>query len=158
MALNMFLKVGTIKGETTDPDHPGWIDALAWSWGESNSGSTHVSPPAPGAVSIQDLSVTTYLDKAAPLLMAACAAGTIFTTATLSVVTIGATPIEILRYKMDTVLVSSVSNGGSGGEDRFTQNISLNYSKITWTYVPVVGGVAGTPIIRSWNILTGGPT
>jgi type VI secretion system secreted protein Hcp len=155
MALNMFLKVGTIKGESADPDHQDWLDALAWSWGESNSGNTHVSPPASGTASLQDLSITTYLDKAAPLLMAACAAGTIFTAATLVAVAPGTTPIEVLRYKMDTVLVSSISNGGSSGEDRFTQSISLNYAKITWTYVPVVGGVAGTPISRSWNNVTG---
>ena len=30
----------------------------------------------------------------------------------------------------------SVSSGGSGGEDRLTENISLNFAKFDYKYVP----------------------
>ena len=35
---------------------------------------------------------------------------------------------------MNDVLVSSVSTGGSGGEDRLTENISLNFRKVKYSY------------------------
>ena len=38
MAIDMFLKLSGISGDSTDPTYPGWISVLAWSWGESNSG------------------------------------------------------------------------------------------------------------------------
>ena len=41
MAVDMFLKIGDIKGESADDKHAGEIDVLAWSWGMSQSGTTH---------------------------------------------------------------------------------------------------------------------
>jgi type VI secretion system secreted protein Hcp len=42
MAMDMFIKIDTLKGESVDKTHAGEIDVLAWSWGVSNSGSAHV--------------------------------------------------------------------------------------------------------------------
>ena len=39
MAVDMFLKLDGIKGESKDSKHSGEIEILAWSWGLSNSGS-----------------------------------------------------------------------------------------------------------------------
>ena len=38
MAMDMFISIGDIKGESEDKTHKGKIDVLAWSWGMSNSG------------------------------------------------------------------------------------------------------------------------
>ena len=35
---------------------------------------------------------------------------------------------------MTGVLVTSVSTGGSGGEDRLTENLTLNFSKVKTQY------------------------
>ena len=37
---------------------------------------------------------------------------------------------------MEEVLVTSVSEGGSGGEDGQTENITLNFAKVKVEYVP----------------------
>ena len=42
MAADIFLKIGDIKGESTDDKHKDTIDVLAWSWGVNQSGSMHV--------------------------------------------------------------------------------------------------------------------
>jgi type VI secretion system secreted protein Hcp len=34
------------------------------------------------------------------------------------------------------VFITSVSTGGSGGEDRLTENVSLNFSKVNVDYTP----------------------
>ena len=39
MAVDMFLKIGDILGESVDKTHKDEIDVLAWSWGASNTGS-----------------------------------------------------------------------------------------------------------------------
>ena len=82
MAVDMFLKLGTIKGEATDPGHIGWIDVLAFSWGESNPGEP--GGISGGKVNIQDVSLTKYIDKATVPILLDCAAGTLITDATWS--------------------------------------------------------------------------
>lgn len=42
MAVDMFLKLEGISGESKDSSHKGEIDILAWSWGMTNSGTAHV--------------------------------------------------------------------------------------------------------------------
>ena len=41
MAVDMFLKLDGVNGESKDKTHKLDIDVLAWSWGMSNSGSAH---------------------------------------------------------------------------------------------------------------------
>jgi hypothetical protein len=48
MAVDMFLTLDGVKGESEDKNHPKQIGVLSWSWGMSRSGSAHVGggPPA----------------------------------------------------------------------------------------------------------------
>jgi type VI secretion system secreted protein Hcp len=48
----------------------------------------------------------------------------------------GQEPLEYLVINMKNVLVTSVSTGGSGGEDRLTENVTLNFSEVEWNYTP----------------------
>jgi type VI secretion system secreted protein Hcp len=41
MAVDMFIKIGDLKGESQDQKHKDEIDLLSWSWGISNNGSAH---------------------------------------------------------------------------------------------------------------------
>lgn len=138
MALDMFLNLGDdIKGESKDGDakHKGTIDILAWSWGMSNSGSTHMgSGSGAGKANFQDISVTKYIDKASCPIMFACASGQHIEKATLTVRKAGGTPVEYFVITLTNVLVSSYSTGGSGGEDRLTENVSLNFGQVAIEY------------------------
>jgi type VI protein secretion system component Hcp len=42
MAVDMFIKIDSVDGETQDSKHKKEIDVLSWSWGMTNSGSAHV--------------------------------------------------------------------------------------------------------------------
>ena len=154
MAVDMFLKIDTVDGESRDSKHSKEIDVLAWSWGMSNSGSAHVGGGAgAGKVNVQDLSVTKYVDSSSPKLMKACADGSHFDEATLTVRKAGGNPVEYIKVKMTEVFVTSVSTGGSGGEDRLTENVSLNFAKVNVDYTPQdAKGAAGTAIPFGWNI------
>lgn len=137
MAVDMFIKIGDISGESRDKTHAGKIDVLAWSWGVSNSGTTHTGGGGgAGKANVQDLSFTKYVDKASPPLLLASMKGTHYDEATLIVRKAGGTPLEYLKITLTEVLVTSVSTGGSGGEDRLTENVSLNFAKIKYVYQP----------------------
>jgi type VI secretion system secreted protein Hcp len=136
MAVDMFLKLAGCKGEAQDKKHKEEIDVLAWSWGMSQSGTMHTGGGGGGGkVSVQDISLTKYIDKASPVLMQYCSVGKQFTDAVLTVRKAGGdNPLEYLVLTMKDVIVTSLSTGGSGGEDRLTENVCLNFSQYKVEY------------------------
>jgi type VI secretion system secreted protein Hcp len=154
MAVDMFIKIGDLKGESKDATHKTEIDVLAWSWGVSNSGSAHTGGGAgAGKANVQDLSLTKYVDLASPDLLLACCNGKHFPEATLTVRKAGETPLEYLKIKLTEVLITSVSTGGSGGEDRLTENVTLNFAKVNLDYIEQTekGAQGGKPKM-GWDI------
>ena len=139
MAVDMFMKIGDIVGESDDKKHPKSIDVLAWSWGMSNSGTTHQGGGGvAGKANVQDLSFTKYTDASSHVLLLHCSNGTHVPTAKLTVRKAGGkgAPIEYIKIEMTEVLITSVSCGGSGGEDRLTENVTLNFAKVKYEYTP----------------------
>jgi type VI secretion system secreted protein Hcp len=136
MAVDMFLIIeGEIEGESKDSTHTGAIDVLAWSWGLSNSGTFHTGGGGgAGKANFQDISVTKWVDNASAELMKYCASGDHFATAKLIVRKAGKTPLEYIVIEMTKVMITSVSTGGSGGEEQLTENISLNFAEVKYSY------------------------
>lgn len=148
MAVDMFMNMGAIKGESRDKIQgpKGDIDVLAWSWGMSQSGTTHMGGGGgSGKASFQDLSFTKYIDSATNALMTALATGDHQDTVVLTVRKAGDGQQKYILITMEQVLVTSISTGGSGGEDRLTENVTLNFGKVTFAYTPqdAKGTVAG---------------
>ncbi len=154
MAVDMFLKIEGVDGESTDSSHKGEIDILAWSWGLSQSGTTHMGGGGAGKVNVQDISVTKWIDKASPNLMKYCCNGKHFKEALLTVRKAGEKPLEYIKIKLNDLIISSVSTGGSGGEDRLTENVTLNFGKVGFEYQPqkADGSKDGGAIPMVWNI------
>jgi type VI secretion system secreted protein Hcp len=154
MAVDMFIKLEGIKGESQDKTHKDTIDVLAWSFGASNSGSTHMGGGSgSGKANFQDISITKYIDKSSPVLMMHCANGKHISEATLTCRKAGEKPLEYLIINMKDIIVSSVSLGGSGGEDRLTENVSLNFGSFKYKYVEQTkaGGEGAKPDMK-WDI------
>jgi type VI secretion system secreted protein Hcp len=154
MAVDMFIKITGLAGESTDKTHKEEIDVLAWSWGASQSGTTHAGTGAgAGKANFQDISFTKWIDKSSPLLLMSVATGKHITDATLVVRKAGGTPLEYLKIKMENILVSSVSTGGSGGEDRLTENVTLNFAKFDLEYIQQKpDGTGAPPVIAKYDI------
>jgi type VI secretion system secreted protein Hcp len=135
MAVDMFIKIEGIAGESKDKTHKDEIDVLAWSWGVSQSGSFHVGGGGgAGKANFQDLSFTKWIDKSSNLLLKFCATGEHVPEATLIVRKAGTEQLEYINIKMKKLLVTSVSTGGSGGEDRLTENVTLNFADVHFGY------------------------
>jgi type VI secretion system secreted protein Hcp len=67
-------------------------------------------------------------------LQLACCNGKHFKSAKLTVRKAGENPLEYIIVELTECLVTSVSTGGSGGEDRLTENVTLNFSKVHFSY------------------------
>ena len=154
MAVDMFLKIEGIKGESIDAKHPGETDILAWSWGMSNSGTAHMGGGAgAGKVNVQDVSITKYVDSGTPDLMLAACSGKHYAKATLVVRKAGEKPLEYMKITMEDVMITAVSTGGSGGEDRLTENITLNFASVKVIYKPQKkDGSGDADITFGWKI------
>jgi len=154
MAVDMFLKLEGIKGEAQDEKHKDEIDVLAWSWGMHQSGTVHMGSGAgSGKVSVQDLSLTKFVDKSSATLVQHCATGKHITKGKLVVRKAGDKPLEYITIDFDDLIVTNVSTGGSGGDDRLTENVTLNFRQFKYTYkTQNKDGSAGAPVDFGWNI------
>ncbi len=149
MAVDMFLKLDGIDGESIDKSHGKEIDILAWSWGMSQSGTFHSGAGGgAGKANFQDISVTKWVDKASATLMTKIATGDHVPKARLTVRKAGKTPLEYVIIEMEKVMITSYSTGGSGGEDRLTENITLNFAKVHVKYVPQKEDGSGDPEVE----------
>ena len=135
MAVDMFIKIEGIDGESKDDSHKGEIDVLSWSWGASNSGSAHRGGgTGTGKVDFQDVTLVKWVDLSSPLLMLHSANGKHIPEATLVVRKAGDKPLEYMTIKMTNILVTSYQTGGSGGEEALTESVSLNFEKCEYKY------------------------
>lgn len=150
MAVDMFLKLDGVEGESQKEGHTKEMELLSWSWGGHNSGSfQHGSGGGTGRYASNDIAFTKYVDKASPKLFQACTKGTHIDKGILSVRKSGgdAKPYDFLKLTFEHCLVSSHQSGGSSGEDMYTENFTINFSKITFEYFlqdPSKGSVTST--------------
>ena len=137
MASDIFAKIGDIKGESLDDKHKDEIEVLSFSWGVSNAGSI-VSGGGAGAgkATFHDLSFVHHIDKASPVLMQACATGVHLKDATITHRKAGKGQQEFLIVKMNDVIITSVTHGGSSADNGYPENVSLAFAKVDLEYRP----------------------
>jgi type VI secretion system secreted protein Hcp len=155
MATDMYLKIDGVKGESLRDGHKDEIDVLAWSFGGSNPSSIGIGTGGgAGRANLQDISLTKYVDAASPGLFQAMCSGKHFPEGTLSIYKAGGgKPLKYLELKFKEMFPSSVSTGGSGGEDRLTENVTFAFAKVTITYQPQKeDGTSAGNIVGSWDI------
>jgi type VI secretion system secreted protein Hcp len=137
MAVSIFARIGTIRGESQDAKHKDEIEVLSWSWGLANSGTiAHGGGGGAGKASFHDLSLTHHVDKASPLLMKACATGEHIKDATVIVRKAGKGQQEYLVITMTDVIVTSVSTSVSAEGDATIEGVTLAFAKVDLEYKP----------------------
>jgi len=153
-AVDYFLKIDGIEGESTDKAHGKEIDVLSFSWGETNSG-THAGGGGGGAgkVSMQDFHFVMKVNKASPKLFFACASGQHIKEATLTSRKAGGKQEEYLIIKFSDLLISSYQTGGNSGDIVPTDQISFNFSKMQYDYRPQkADGTLDAKISGGWDL------
>ena len=155
MAIDYFMRIDGIPGESVDAKHKGEIDVESWSWGEANPlpAGGHGGGGGAGKVQMQDFHFTTKVSKASPTLMLACASGQHFKNAVLTARKAGKGQQEFLTFSLSDVLVSAYQTGGAEGEVVPADSVSLNFSKIQVEYKQQnPDGSLGASIKAGWDV------
>jgi type VI secretion system secreted protein Hcp len=147
---DMFLKLGNLQGESRDYAHSNEVDVLSWSWNLLQSppmgGSSNTNRPAFGRVSF-----TKFVDSASPGILEACSNGKAVGEGLLTVRTAGPHPQVYCTYSLTNVMVTAQSTGGSGGEDRLTETVGLDFAGMAITYTPVLNPLTQA-FLFGWDI------
>jgi len=153
-AVDMFLKLDGIKGESKDSKHKDEIHIESFSWGLVNQGGSGTGGGGgTGKVSVQDISITKQVDAATPALMLHCSNGKHIKEGLITVRKAGENPVEYLKIKLTDILIAGVQEAGHG-QALLTENVSLNFSKFQVAYQEqgADGKAAGSPVEMGWDI------
>lgn len=136
MAVDMFLKIDGIDGETKDDVHGGSIQLLAFNWGESTPGTfdSALGGMSAGKVMLQEASFTAVDNKAFPKLALSCAQGKHIKDAKVTIRRAGETPQDFHTFTFTDVLVTGLQISAAG--DLPVLNFSLGYGKFETEYKP----------------------
>src|SRR5688572_3255658 len=137
MAVDMFLKLATVDGESTDSKHADSIDLLSWSFAAHQTGTSNTGGGSgAGRVSIQDLTITKKVDKSSPTLFKLCCTGEHLADGALTVRKAGGDALEYMIVKMEHVLVTGYQTTGSDGQDTLVEQVTLNFKRVGIKYTP----------------------
>lgn len=135
---DILLKIDGAPGDSTDAKHPGAIDVLSWSWGESN-GSVETRRGTAPKVCIQDLHFVKQVDSSSAALIMKSMLGEVVPRAELIVRRQGGNggPVDYIRLILQDVIVSSFQTGGSAGSGiPPTEQVSLHFDSGKYEYFP----------------------
>ena len=157
MAVDAFLKLDGIDGESQDRAFEKWIEVSSFSFGVSNPTTISSATGGAGAgkVQFQDFHFTSGINKASPQLMLHCATGQHIKKAQLFCRKAGGEQQSqvFIKYTLEDVLVSSYQTGGSFGEVVPTDQFSLNFAKIEFDFTPQASdGSLGSVVTASWDL------
>lgn len=133
MAVDYFLKMAPIVGESQAKNHVDEIQVLSWSWGGTQTSTVHgTSGSGAGKVSLSDLNIMIEFDKSSPKLLSGLTAGTHYAAATLSAVKAGAANANFMTLALTEVFISSMQLSASS--DVPSVSISLTYKSFQYDY------------------------
>ena len=135
-AVDYFLKIDGVQGESQDKAHKNEIEIESFSWGATQSGTaSRGGGMGAGKVQMQDFHLVMKVNKASPKLMLACAQGEHIKSAILTCRKAGKEQQDYMKVTFSDLLVSSYQTGGSEGADVLPMDrISLNFSKVEIEY------------------------
>ncbi len=154
MAVDMFLKIDDIVGESKDDKHKDEIEVLAWNWGVTQSGTAHIGGGAgAGKVNVHDVTIQKLVDKSSPNLIKYCCSGKHLKQAVLITRKAGGDAVEYVKVTMSDLIITAVNVSGSGGV-LLSESVTLNFGKVKFEYAPQhpTTGAAMPSVPMGWDI------
>lgn len=144
-----YLKIGDIKGESTERGHKDWIVIESVRQGLEQQQAATGTTRRRGSVVLNDLVITKKLDKATPKLMEICAKGQVLPEMVLDMVDNGRVyyKLTLNDVKISSIQTESICDPGC----KLVDEVSISYSKITWEY----WDITGTKVDATYNAQTG---
>lgn len=133
MAVDYFLKLDGIQGESADEKHKDEIQLMSFSWGGSQTSSVAgTGGSGAGKVDLSDFSIMVNFDKATPKFFKSMCAGTHIKTGELSAIKSGAAGKPYLKVDFKELFVSSLQISASS--EIPTVSVSFTYNEIKMNY------------------------
>ena len=154
-AVDYFLKIDGIDGESLQKGHEKELELMSFSWGEQNTGSFAGNQGGgSGKVSMQDFHYTIPVNKSTPKLFLACATGEHIKSATLTCRKAGKDQQEYLKWSFSELLVSSYQTGGTAHSDVVPlDQISINFTEAQIDYKEQkADGTLGGAVTTKYNV------
>jgi type VI secretion system secreted protein Hcp len=163
MAVDVFLKLGEIKGESQDSKHKDEIEIESFSFGQAADASE--MGQRSGSIDLQDFSFVIPMSKASPALMKICATGEHVAKGTyptpdaqLVVRSVGQTASEFLSIKFYDVMISSYQTGAAAAQaaTKPMDQFSMWFAKVELEYKPQSPtGQLGPAVYFKWDRIKG---
>jgi type VI secretion system secreted protein Hcp len=154
MAIDMFMRVDGVTGESKDSNHSGWTNINSFSWGASQPGDISNGGNGAGKVNFYDLHVNADIDKACTALLKYCANGKHLSKVELSICKAGGSQVEYSKITLEDVLVTSVQYTGTNADNSLVgMTYSFQSAKIKQQYWEQSSdGSKGAESSVGWNI------
>ncbi|TFW32454.1 Hcp family type VI secretion system effector [Massilia horti] len=156
MAIDAYLQIADIKGESNDEKHKGWIEVRNVDWSVNQPRATSISTAGGHTNAKADLSVVSFdklADLASPILFQHCAMGKTIPKAVFEFYRADGEgkPICYFKLELENVMISKFHpNSGNGGT--LAETVHLAYARIKSTYTQQkIGGGAGGSTMGGWD-------
>lgn len=133
MAVDYFLKLDGVEGESADEKHKKQIQIMSFSWGASNVSSVAgTGGSGAGKANLSDFSIMTNFDKSTPELFKNLTKGTHFKTGTMEAVKSGADGKPYLKVDFKELFCTSLQIAASSEVPSVSISFSYNEMKIDY--------------------------
>jgi type VI secretion system secreted protein Hcp len=130
MAVDYFLKIDGISGESADDKHKGDIEVQSFSWGAANQGTFAMGGGGgAGKVNMGDFTIRKYVDVSSPKLIEACTTGKHISSVVLVCRKQGGSQQEYMKVTLTDVLVSGYVTASQVHQDDWISGLNYNASK-----------------------------
>lgn len=149
MAVDAYLQIEGIKGESADDKHKDWIEVSHVAWSVHQPRASTVSTAGghtTGRATLSDMSFKKLADLSSPVLQQHCAMGKTIPKARFEFMRADGDgkPICYYTVELENVMISGV-NPTSGEGGIINEHVFLAYSKMKWKYTKqgIRGGTDG---------------
>lgn len=157
MAIDVYLQIDGIKGESTDHKHIGWIECESVQWAVSQPKSLASSTGGGHTVERcihRDIVIRKFTDMSTPALLQTCSMGKTIPKAKIEFMRADGhgEPIKYFEIELENVLIGDVAPEIYEGET-MSEHLGLKYAKVSWRYVQQrVGGGAAGMMAGGWDL------
>lgn len=149
MAIDVYLQIDGIKGESNDSKHLGWIECASAKWGISqprsataSTGGGHTAERCEHG----EVIITKLADLSSPILLQTCSSGKTIPKAKLEFIRADGNGerVKYFEIELENVLIGGVMPSIHEGEF-LSEYVGLKYSKVKWKYTQqaIAGGARG---------------
>ncbi len=157
MAIDVYLQIDGIKGESTDDSHKDWIECKSVQWevlqpksATASTGGGHTAERCEH----KEIAIAKHADLATPLLLQNCSSGKTIPKAKFEFMRADGKGdrIKYFEIELENVLIGGVTPVVTEG-DILNESVSLKYSKVKWKYTQQkIGGGSGGNTSGGWDL------